>query len=282
MKVRWRVDLAAFFLAAALVRAASAEEARDGAAVSPSNGGGTSASAEKPASDARPSVGLRQSRTQAARKVFDLLARPVPDPERALSLTEEHKGEGDAADIKWPLARAFALARMGESLRAAGELETLARRLREGVGLEVRDLRFVTRVAAFGVYEEDGRRVFRPGDSLMAYAEVIGFACRPAPEADAGWRVSLEAEFTLENRLTGEQVAAWGSESVQHATRSEIRDLHVTRVIDLPDDLGVGEYQLKVEVRDALAEGAGPHAEACALTAGASGGGVRRLSVSER
>ena len=146
----------------------------------------------------------------------------------------------------------------------------------------------------------------------MAYAEVIGFTCRPTPEVEtgpvackvadvgstklsgrrgvegveAGWRVSLEAEFTLENRLTGEQVAAWGPESVQHATRSQISDLHVTRVIALPDDLASGEYELKVDVRDALAAGASAggalrQAQDAAVVSSSNGGGVRRLRVAE-
>jgi hypothetical protein len=257
-------QLAAIFLATALVRTASAREACSEA----DDDVVARVGAAKVACETRDGLSGLQ-----AMKVFELLLCSPADPEQALSLTESVVGgsERDAVDIKWPLAHAFALARAGESVRAAGELEALARRLREGVGLDVRDFRFVTRVAAFGVYEEDDRQVFRPGDRLMAYAEVIGFTCRPTPEverAEAGWRASLEVEFTLENRLTGEPVAAWGSESVGHATHSEIRDLHVTRVIALPDDLAAGEYELKVEVLDALA-------------AGTSAAGARRLTVAE-
>lgn len=205
----------------------------------------------------------------AVEEAFELLVQEPPDPERAFSLVNGRELREDTGDIKWRLAYAFALARAGESRRAATEFEGLARRLRHDAGLEVRSLRFVTEVTAFGVYEEDGRQVLHPGDRLMAYAEILGFACEPAPgveEARATWRVSLEVEFTLENLLTGEKVAAWGPDTVEHATRSEIHDLHVTRVIGLPDDLAPGEYELKLEVRDALAEGA-------------SGAGMRRLVV---
>ena len=106
----------------------------------------------------------------------------------------------------------------------------------------------------------------------MAYAEVIGFTCEPAPETEperATWRVSLQVEFALDNGLTGESVAAWGPDAVEHATRSEINDLHVTRVIELPGHLAPGEYELKVEVQDTLTEGA-------------SGAGVTRLKVAGR
>ncbi len=205
----------------------------------------------------------------AVEEAFELLVREPPDPEQALSLIGRRAPDEDTGDIDWQLAHAFALARAGESTRAATELERLARLLRHDAGLDVRSYRFVTEVTAFGVYEEDGRQVLYPGDRLMAYAEVVGFECEPVPEAEearATWRVSIKVEFTIENLLTGEKVTAWGPDAVEHATRSEIHDLHVTRVIGLPDDLAPGEYELKLEVRDALAEGV-------------SGAGVRRLRV---
>ncbi len=224
--------------------------------------------------DASPPAEEVQSETAeeakpAVEEAFELLVQEPPDPERAFSLINGRELREDTGDIKWRLAHAFALARAGESQRAATEFEGLARRLRDDAGLDVQSLRFVTEVTGFGVYQEDGRQVLHPGDRLMAYAEVLGFACEPAPgveEARTTWRVSLEVEFTLENLLTGEKVTAWGPDTVEHATRSEIHDLHVTRMIGLPKNLAPGEYELKLEVRDALAEDA-------------SGAGVRRLKV---
>lgn len=222
-----------------------------------------------------------------AREAFGLLVRAPYDPERALSLLKQHderlkpEQSKETGDITWPFARAFALARAGESFEAAAELEKLARRLRGDAGLDVQNVGLVTRVDAFGVYDEDTRRSYRLGDRLMAYAEVIGFACEPAAEAapDVGegqkeqpaatWRVSLEVELTLENRLTGERVASWGPDPVEHVTRCEVRDLHVTRVLDLPREMPPGEYELTLEVRDVLAEGV-------------SGAGVRRLRAGGR
>ncbi len=247
---------------------------------------------------------------ERARRALELLTGVWPDPEGALKLLGERP---DSGDIAWPVARALALARAGESHEAAAALEELARTLRRGAGLELRHVRFARRVESFGVYEDDPRKAFRPGESLLLYAELRGFVCeaapRPAaaeegggeaedrtevaeapggsgepaegerkfkdrPEAapaspDGTWRVQLEVRVSLENFLTGEAGPEWDAEPIEHVTRAEVRDLHLTRLVRLPADLAPGEYELRIEVRD-LAPG------------GAEGLGLRRLVVETR
>ena len=211
--------------------------------------------------------------TPAARapRIFELLLRVPPDPEGALSLLA---GPPPTGDVKWLVARAFALTRAGESVRAATAFEDLARVLREGAGIQVSHFRFVRRVESFGVYEDDTRAVFRPGDRLMAYAELAGFACVPVPPAPGEgpggkWRVKLEVKLRLRARLDDEPFPVWGPDGIEHVTRVEVRDLHLTRLLALPEDLAAGEYELRLEVRDLQAEGK-------------IGLGLRRMAVAGR
>ncbi|MHC5053509.1 MAG: hypothetical protein ACYTKD_02195 [Planctomycetota bacterium] len=233
-----------------------------------------------------------------ARRALELLTGIWPDPEAALAVLGERP---DSGDIAWPVARALALARAGESHEAAAAFEELARTLRLGAGLEVRHVRFARRVESFGVYEDDPREAFLPGASVLLYAELRGFVCEPATaleapkEAEGGateppeavgartpdeaevrpellpetWRVRLEVRASLENFLTGEAGPEWDAEEIEHVTRARVRDLHVTRLVRLPADLPPGDYGLRIEVRD-LAPG------------GAEGLGVRRIVVAGR
>jgi hypothetical protein len=219
---------------------------------------------------AAPKTDVGRGRT---RRAFELLTGARPDPEAALAALGE---KPDSGDIAWPVARALALARGGESHEAAEGLEELARLLRRGAGLELRHVRFTARVDGFGVYEDDTRTVIHPGDSLLLYAELRGFVCEPHEEptiakndsevedatasADAPpddkWRVHLEVRVSIEKYLSGDAGPAWDPEPIEHVTRAKVHDLHITRLVTLPADLPPGEYELRLEVRDLAPDGA--------------------------
>ena len=228
-----------------------------------------------------------------ARRALEFLTADRPDPERALAVLGERP---DSGDVAWTVARALALARAGEAHESAAAFEELARALRRGAGLELRHVRFASRVESFGVYDDDPRDAFRPGASVLLYAELRGFVCAPvrAPgkaenttkgdeagardAADPGsadvtpetppetWRVRLDVRVLVENFLTGEVGPMWGPEPVEHVTRARVRDLHLTQLVGLPADLPPGEYEMRIDVRDV---GAG----------GARGVGLRRFVV---
>lgn len=151
-----------------------------------------------------------------------------------------------SGDLRWSVLRALALARSGETARAAAAFEALAAALRRGAGLGVKKVRLVRRVEGFGLYEEDERESFSPGESLLVYAELSGFLCRPEGEA---WKTKLEVGLALESS-SGRVVGSWGPEEVEHVTRSELRDLYLTRLLHLPGKIGPGRYEMKFAVKD--------------------------------
>jgi len=162
--------------------------------------------------------------------------------------------------------------------------------IREGPGLQVGPLRLVRRVESFGVYEDDPRPALRPGDAFLVYAELAGFACvvenrsqrelRAAGPGESGierlspelWRVSLEIRLSLRQAGPGVERVVWGPDRVEHRTRSELRDLHVTRLAALPQELEPGDYELRLDVLDLAPARPEPR----------GGFGLRRLVVEGR
>jgi hypothetical protein len=198
----------------------------------------------------------RAAGTKVGRVFAALVTRP-PDVTRALALLEAAPTPPapSASDIAWPFARAFALARSGESHAAAAVLERLAQRLRGDSGLQIANLDFATRVSSFGVYEEDVRRHFRPGDSVLIYAEPRGFrSTTVAGSKGRRWRVQLRMRLSVRAVGGDAEAANWGPDNVTHLARSRITDLHVTRVIRLPIDLSPGMYELRLALDDLAGE----------------------------
>lgn len=215
-----------------------------------------------------------QPKLDTLTRIFDaLIARPA-DAEGAIELLEQRPApcEPESGDLAWPVAEAFALARAGESHKAAAAFEHLAGALREGAGLRFENYVFVRRVLSFGVYELDRRSTRCPGDDILVYAEPEGFtrtALAPAAGGAQEWRVRLRLSVKLVDRAGGAVLGVWGPDEIRHIARAEIRDLHVTRLIGLPRDLSPGSYELHLSAGDLEAEGS----EAL---------GIRMLEVSAR
>jgi hypothetical protein len=204
-------------------------------------------------------------------RVFELLSDVPGDVGRAIELLQELGARGDEGNIAIDFARALARVRTGESLRAAYMLEALAQRLREGVGVQVDHVRLVRRVESFGVYERDGRALFRPGEALLVYAEPAGFTCEPVTAAEDGssrWRVALKVEVSLRDRVGERALAVWGPDEVVHTARAAVHDMHVTRLVRIPEDAGPGRFEVVVSVED--------------VPTGRSGKGMCAVSVGTR
>jgi len=257
------------------------------AAAPPMEGGGGPGPLDPSGREGGPTGSPEAERESRLLRVYELLVRQPADPLGALRLLGEMPSTGELAAL---FARALALARGGESLRAAAALEELARTIREGPGLQVGPLRLVRRVESFGVYEDDPRPALRPGDAFLVYAELAGFACvvenrsqrelRAAGPGESGierlspelWRVSLEIRLSLRQAGPGVERVVWGPDRVEHRTRSELRDLHVTRLAALPQELEPGDYELRLDVLDLAPARPEPR----------GGFGLRRLVVERR
>ncbi|MFW6033276.1 MAG: hypothetical protein ACOCTI_07875, partial [Phycisphaeraceae bacterium] len=106
------------------------------------------------------------------------------------------------------------------------------------------------RVDDYGLYEPFARRQFLAGHSrrLGLYLEIDHF--RVAPAADDRFEVRLRLEVVLYSEADG--LAVWRQDPVQYTdlSRSRRRDFFIARPIELPANLGVGKYRLKVRVTD--------------------------------
>ena len=125
--------------------------------------------------------------------------------------------------------------------------------LREVFGpqpIEIEKLELCKSVRGFGVYEPFERKAFLAGQAqkMIVYLELEHFESRRlAPDKR---EVRLTQEVVLYNATDG--LAVWRQrpvEVVDHS-RNARRDFFVVQMIELPANLGVGKYVLKVKVRD--------------------------------
>ncbi len=113
-----------------------------------------------------------------------------------------------------------------------------------------------TRVDGFGQYEPVKDRALLAGvpHSIIVYAEVDGYNLRKTAEADGepytvdmGQAVEVWQDAdrpTLQRR--------WSETSIKDVSRRIRRDFYITSVIELPPNLSVGAYNLKIIVKDRL------------------------------
>ena len=119
--------------------------------------------------------------------------------------------------------------------------------------LEIRTARLCSRVEGFGRYTPMGATWLagRPHKALV-YAEVDRFASTPAvgPRGQRGFEARLTQELQLFHDADG--LLAWRlpPQDVVDFSRNRRRDFFIVQMIDLPQSLSVGRYQLKVAIRD--------------------------------
>lgn len=125
--------------------------------------------------------------------------------------------------------------------------------LREVFGpqpIEITKLELCKSVRGFGVYEPFEQQAFLAGQSqkMIVYLELENFVSRElGPEKR---EVRLTQEVVLYNATDG--LAVWRQRPVEvvDQSRNARRDFFVVQMIELPANLGVGKYVLKVKVRD--------------------------------
>lgn len=117
------------------------------------------------------------------------------------------------------------------------------------------------RVDGFGRYDVLGTDTFQAGRPLrmIVYCELDGFASRPAQEGDPVARdtsigeqtsVELTQSLTLYHDPSGLQAWHKPAQRVIETTRGKRRDFYLVHQVELPANLTVGRYFLKVTVTD--------------------------------
>jgi hypothetical protein len=119
-----------------------------------------------------------------------------------------------------------------------------------------------TRVQGFGKFEPYASETFVSGKPVRAivYVEVDNFQTRPARAGDPvqmGSPLSEQLSVDLTQTLTLFQDANGGvvwqkpAQTVVETTRGKRRDFYLIQTIELPRNLMVGRYNLKITLRDA-------------------------------
>ena len=125
--------------------------------------------------------------------------------------------------------------------------------------VEIAALELCRSVGGFGVYEPFEDRTFTAGAPvrMVLYAEIEGYGTdtSPAPDApgeDSGvmHRVRLSQEVLLYRDADGLMVWSQPPEPITDASRRRRRDFWSVQLVELPANLGVGRYRLKVRITD--------------------------------
>ena len=126
--------------------------------------------------------------------------------------------------------------------------------------VEIADLRLCRSVSGFGVFEPFEDHTFTAGAAvrMVLYVEIDGFATdvTPVPAAAGGegdaelHRVRLEQEVLLFRDADGLLVWSQEPQKIQDESRRKRRDFWSVQLLELPANLGVGRYRLKVTLRD--------------------------------
>ncbi len=121
-----------------------------------------------------------------------------------------------------------------------------------------------TRVTGFGAYTPYPGTVFRAGQPIRAivYIELDHFATRPARDGDQVFadapidqQVSVELSQSVSLFQDPGGLLAWHvpAQPITDTSRSKRRDFYLIQRIELPRTLSIGKYNIKVQVKDLVA-----------------------------
>ncbi|MCC6676065.1 MAG: hypothetical protein IT436_02870 [Phycisphaerales bacterium] len=165
------------------------------------------------------------------------------------------------------------IAALGPGAAGAADPVATAGRLAEAFGpvtavlpLRVSDARLCTRVMGFGAFAPFPSNVFQAGrpQPAIVYVEIDHFTHRPAKSSDPGvsdvptfntpelWAVEVSQELNLHQDSDGSLQWRQAPQVVIEASRRQRRDFYLIQQIELPPTLTVGNYSLKITVRDRI------------------------------
>lgn len=139
---------------------------------------------------------------------------------------------------------------------AAGQLSPALQR----TGMELGAVELCSRVESFGRFVPFQANRFLAGKAaaMIVYTEVRGFSQREERGSDGSARYAVELSQELELFFDADGSRQWrqSEQSVKDSARSARSDYYLVQRIDLPANLSVGRYVLKVIVRDRGSGGA--------------------------
>lgn len=154
-------------------------------------------------------------------------------------------------------------ANVSDPERAWSAVEAAAGPVLASRDLKITTAELCTRVEGFGQYTPLGGRAMLAGTShtMIVYVEVDHFSLRKETGPDGTGRHAVELAQSVEVWQDADRPTLqrrWPETTIVDVSRRERRDFFLTTVIELPPNLSVGAYTLKVSVRDrvkgALAE----------------------------
>lgn len=119
--------------------------------------------------------------------------------------------------------------------------------------VSVRRAELCRSVRGYGVYEPIKKEGFIAGakNKMILYLELDDFAT----EKEGDWhRIDLSQEVVLFDAPSGTKVWGIKPQALTDRSRNVRRDFFTTQMIELPTNVGVGEYILKVRVTDRNAQ----------------------------
>lgn len=139
----------------------------------------------------------------------------------------------------------------GNPARAAGLLAAAAESLASARGVRIPVVALCTRVEGFGQYDPLPTLTFSAGRPIRAvlYVEVEGFA-HQSHTTPGNWAVELAQEVRLVHDADGSLQWYRPDQRVLDVSRNRRRDFFLVQTIELPQTLSVGNYTLRVTVRD--------------------------------
>jgi hypothetical protein len=129
------------------------------------------------------------------------------------------------------------------------QLEYARNRLQQLASLQLRNVSFCYKINSFGNFESWARDEFRPGQTVLLYAELSNFESRPHSQGHFATRLKSDIEIRR-GRADGELVESNSLPVTEDACRSIRHDYFHSYTIDLPQHLTPGPYTLILRVED--------------------------------
>lgn len=180
-----------------------------------------------------------------------------PDGQSSIPLSDDEKKAVES------LRQVMAELSAGQA--QAAKISDLAATLDENKPLRVRNVQLCTAVRGYGQYAPVANATFIAGRAtkVIVYAELEGFRSKEitsgelahyGPDAEASGdtlAVELVQEVALYHDADGLRVWSTPESKIVETSRVKRRDFYTVHTIELPPNLSVGSYKLKLVVRDA-------------------------------